>query len=446
MAVLELARRFGASKERQGRRLVFIAFTAEEIGLIGSARYCKSPAFPLADTVAMINMDMVGRLQDDRLLVSGLGTAKMFPELVARHNARHRFVLDKENAGNGPSDHSSFFAVGVPVLNFFTGFHEQYHRPTDRLETINVPGLRRVTDLVGDLVDELGRAPSRPIFIRATGSFDRTKTLWSMAPSTGIVPRHTDNRDGMLIDAVIGQTVAARAGLKKGDRVIAANGTAIAEAGTFLRLSRTWKPGSKVELAVLRDGKEQKVALELAPLPRGGGRGGPLGLALDLRGEGGIRLGQVAQDSAAAKAGLKAGDRIVAIDGREVSTLRDLAQAARAVPPGTKVELTVLRDGKRSTHLLQAPQPVGPAGTPPIGFSARGVAGKEGLFVTGLAKDSPASRAGLAEGDRIVSVNGQPVQTTQDYLRIVRGLGTAASTEVVVEHDGKKVTRTLKLR
>jgi membrane-associated protease RseP (regulator of RpoE activity) len=349
VAVMELARRFAAIKDRQGRRLVFICFTAEESGLIGSAHYAKAPLFPLADTVAMINMDMVGRLQNDRLLVSGLGTSKLFSEMVDRLNARHRFSLDRENAGNGPSDHSSFFNVGVPVLNFFTGFHEQYHRPTDRLETINVAGLRRVSDLVGDLMDELSQAPSRPVFIKATAQFDRTKTLWSMAPSTGIIPKYTDNRDGMLVDGVVAQSAAAKAGLKKGDRVIAAGGERTLEAGTFLRLSRLWKPGTKVELVVLRDGKEQKLALELAQAPRGMQRGGPLGLVVDFRNQDEVQVGSVTENGPAAKAGVKAGDRIVAVAGKEVGSTRDFLLALRDVQPGAKVALTISRDGKTTT-------------------------------------------------------------------------------------------------
>src|SRR5262249_60471143 len=104
--------------------------------------YCRSPVFPLQDTVAMINLDMVGRLQDDKLLVGGVGSAKEFGPLIDRLNGKHRFELTRDPSGFGPSDHASFYAKKIPVLFFFTGFHEQYHCPTDRVETINVPGLR----------------------------------------------------------------------------------------------------------------------------------------------------------------------------------------------------------------------------------------------------------------------------------------------------------------
>src|SRR5262249_8704329 len=156
--------------------------TAEESGLIGSAYYCRNPAYPPKDTAAMINMDMVGRLQDNKLLLSGLGTAKEFPALVEKLNRNHRFELLKEGTGQGPRYHASFYAKDVPVLNLFTGFHEQYHRPTDRVETINVPGLRRVVELVEDLAAELRTMP-RPSFTKNPQSFDRRQTLWAAAPS-----------------------------------------------------------------------------------------------------------------------------------------------------------------------------------------------------------------------------------------------------------------------
>jgi len=102
----------------------------------------------------------------------------------------------------------------MPVLWFFTGFHEQYHRPTDRVETVNVPGLRRIVDLIGAVAAELRTNAARPEFTR-TGDFDRTKTLWATAPSTGIVPNYADKKAGVLVADVVKDTAAARAGLQK---------------------------------------------------------------------------------------------------------------------------------------------------------------------------------------------------------------------------------------
>src|SRR5262249_48018909 len=159
-------------------------------------------AFPLEDTTTMINMDMVGRLQDNKLLVGGLGTAQPFGPLVERLNDKHRFDLVKDPSGQGPSDHASFYSRKIPVIQFFTGFHEQYHRPTDRVETINVPGIRRIAELVTDLVADVRTLPTRPEYAK-TGTFDRRKTLWAASPSTGLLPNYTDAGEGVLLDGIV---------------------------------------------------------------------------------------------------------------------------------------------------------------------------------------------------------------------------------------------------
>src|SRR5262249_53353265 len=149
--------------------------------------------------------------------------------LVEKLNGKHRFELLKEGTGQGPSDHASFYAKDVPVLNLFTGFHEQYHRPTDRVETINVPGLRRVVELVEDLAAELRTMP-RPSFTKNPQTSDRRQTLWAAAPSVGIVPDYADKGEGVRLDGVVRNTPAARAGLEKGDRVVALGGKAVKDA------------------------------------------------------------------------------------------------------------------------------------------------------------------------------------------------------------------------
>src|SRR5262249_4119413 len=153
-ALMELARRYAARKDRQGRRIVFIAFSAEEKGLFGSLRYCEKPLFPLKDTVAMLNMDMVGRLRPDqktkkeRITIGGLGTAKEFEKLIDETNAKFDFQIGKDKSGVGPSDHTSFYMAKVPVFFFFTGEHLEYHTPKDKPETINFAGMAKVINFV----------------------------------------------------------------------------------------------------------------------------------------------------------------------------------------------------------------------------------------------------------------------------------------------------------
>jgi hypothetical protein len=174
--LLELARQFGARKDRVGRRLVFLAFTAEESGLIGSRYYTKSAAlFPLKDTAAMVNLDMVGRLRPDaktgkdKLLIEGAGTAKSFDKMLDKLNPG--FALVKKAGGNGPSDHDSFYNQKIPVVFFWTGMHDDYHLPSDTVDKINVAGMRRVVEYAVKVIDVLATEAQRPEYVAIASSF-----------------------------------------------------------------------------------------------------------------------------------------------------------------------------------------------------------------------------------------------------------------------------------
>ena len=137
------------------RTILFAAFSGEERGLLGSAHYTANAAVPLSDTAAMVNLDMVGRLDGDKVIVHGTGTGTGLDAMVDRLVATHNFDVAKEPGGFGPSDHSSFYARRIPVLHLFTGSHPDYHRPTDTADKINYAGMVRLTRLVADLVKEL---------------------------------------------------------------------------------------------------------------------------------------------------------------------------------------------------------------------------------------------------------------------------------------------------
>ncbi len=449
VTLLELARRFatphptlspsgGEGKVRAGRRLVFIAFTAEENGLLGSAYYCRNPVFPLADTVAMVNMDMVGRLQDNKLMVGGLGSAPHFRSLIEKLNETHGFDLWKEPSGQGPSDHASFYAQKIPVFKFFTGFHEQYHRPTDRVETLNVPGIRRIGALVGDVTAELKTSPTRPAYAKTPG-FDRTTTLWAGVPATGILPDYADAKVGVLLEGAVNNTPAARAGLKKGDRLLALAGQPVQNAEAFLLQARALKPGSKVEATIERDGKQQKVELQLAS-PRTGGfsdpRFGFLANMTDMRD--GILLTEVPENTTAAKAGLKTGDRILSINGEELTDAREYLSLLRALETGEVVTLTVARDKQQ----LQVPVEVA-ASTQP-GFNRFGAVAdprdsEEGALLARVIEDSPAAALGLRAGDWVKSINGQAVKDADGFNGLVRGVRPGDKIELEIVREGKTI-------
>jgi S1-C subfamily serine protease len=456
VSVIELARRFAAHPERRGRRLVFIAFTAEESGLIGSQYYARHPVFPLEKTVAMTNFDMIGRLQDDRLEVTGVGTAKGLEALIDRLAAKHKFKLTKVQTGFGPSDHQSFTLHGVPALEFFTGFHEQYHMPSDRVETINVPGLARVVDLVTDVVTEFGTREQRLEYVKVTTPYPRTTALWSLTSSFGVVPHATDHKGGILVDLVFDNTPAARAGLKKGDRIVAVGGQAAGDLQTYLRAVRTLPVGEKVEVFAVRGDRPQKFVVELARLNTAAALT-QFGVTPDAAVKDGLRVTKVTENSTAAKAGLKPGDRITEIAGHPATGGAEAMRNLLGLTSGDSVELTFERDGKvQKVTAALAFDPTGTLGR--AGFGGRGPGGLvatmgitptfgdngEGVLVNRVRDGSAAAKAGIKAGDRITEIAGKPVEGLQ-------GLGTALgqakpgdTIEVTVRRDGK--TEKLKVK
>ncbi len=273
--VIELARRFadlgdrpgdrpGERPERKGRRLVFMTFTAEESGLLGSEHYCKHPVFPLGKTVAMVNMDMVGRLRDDKLIMYGAGTAKGFSELLDELNRKHQFKIIKHTnvADNfSSSDHEAFYRQGVPVLHLFTDTHPQYHRPSDTVNTLNVPGIAKITDYVEELTAQLATAEKRPEYVKVARSANPTPRM--SGPRLGIMPTYGDDKEGVLLGGVTENTPAAKAGLKANDRIVEIAGKPIANIQAYMTAMSSFKKGDTLEITLVREGKKEKVKVVL---------------------------------------------------------------------------------------------------------------------------------------------------------------------------------------
>ncbi|MFN4258869.1 MAG: M20/M25/M40 family metallo-hydrolase [Gemmataceae bacterium] len=266
--LIELARRFGQGP-KPARRIVFIAFSAEEIGLLGSDHYVKNPLIPLTDTVAMINLDMVGRLRADKdtneeqLTVYGTGTAKHFDQLIDDLNKKHsHFKLRKVPGGTGPSDHTSFYLKDIPVLFFFTGTHPDYHKPSDTADKINVEGMRKIADLVEDITQELVQADKRPEFVKVAGGSTPRPSM--NVPRLGIMPNYgEEEKEGLLLDGVSDNGPAAKAGLKAGDRIIEIGGKPVKDISTYMVLISNHKKGEPINLVILREGK--KVPVKVVP-------------------------------------------------------------------------------------------------------------------------------------------------------------------------------------
>ncbi|HKP70428.1 MAG TPA: M20/M25/M40 family metallo-hydrolase, partial [Pyrinomonadaceae bacterium] len=207
-AVLELARNFAKEKKNK-RTLIFMAFSGEEEGLLGSKFYVNNAAYPLDKTIAMINLDMVGRLNGNKLTVGGVGTAAEWNEAVKRRNdimfdndsgygVGKKFQLQLNEDGFGPSDHSSFYGKNIPVLFFFTGTHNDYHKPSDTFEKINYEGLTRIVDYVGQIAKAIDENPTKPTYAVAKSSGQMGQVRMSV--SLGTIPNYADSTDGMIID------------------------------------------------------------------------------------------------------------------------------------------------------------------------------------------------------------------------------------------------------
>jgi hypothetical protein len=162
---LEVARQLAQRKAGPRRRLVFIAFTAEERGLLGSKHYVDHPPFPLQKTVAMFNLDMVGRLRDNKLTIGGSGSSPGFEKLLDTAAPRCALQLTKHPAGHGPSDQLPFYNQKMPVMHFFTGLHPDYHKPSDDFEKLNVEGMRRIAGMVTEVVAAVAGDAKRPEYV-----------------------------------------------------------------------------------------------------------------------------------------------------------------------------------------------------------------------------------------------------------------------------------------
>ncbi len=261
------------AEQADHRRVLFIAFTGEERGLLGSAHYVRQPRFSLENTVAMINLDMVGRLRNNDLTVYGTGTAAGFEELVERANEQTAFSLFKVTSGYGPSDHQSFYTRKIPVLFFFTGLHSDYHRPSDTIEKINLNGMARITDITSIVATELAVRPQRPQY--ATTQRDvkvRQQSQAYLGVSLASAPEEaeaaaSDSPAGVLVSAVAAGSPAELAGIKAGDRLLRIDGVALRTFGDVIERVGEREADEVLEISLDRDGTLLSVSATLQRRP-----------------------------------------------------------------------------------------------------------------------------------------------------------------------------------
>jgi hypothetical protein len=244
--------------------IIFASFTCEEMGIVGSAHFVDDPPRPLSSVEAMLNMDMVGRLKDDRLLVMGVGTAAEFPTLVENLNRTAGFDVKTTSDGYGPSDHSSFYKRKVPVLMLFTGAHGDHHKPSDTWDKINAEGLWRVTRFAAAMVESLDARP-RPQYqtAQADSATRRVRGGAGFGAYLGTIPDFSQTEGGVLLSGVRDGGPAAQAGLAGGDVVIKFDDIRIDNLYDYSYALRSRKPGQTVRLTVRRGGALKEFTVTL---------------------------------------------------------------------------------------------------------------------------------------------------------------------------------------
>ena len=262
--VLELARLLAPQRGQLKRSILFMDFAGEELGLLGSAEWVKNPTRPLAKAVAMLNMDMIGRIKDDKVYVGGVGTGSTFKAILDQGQKETPFKIEYSAGGYSASDHTSFVAKKIPVLFFFSGLHSDYHKPSDTWDKINAPSAARLLDLVENVAVQLANANELPTF--QVVSEDKPTTAGGgggYGPYFGSIPDFGQTENGMKFSDVKPNSPAAKAGLKAGDILIQFGDKPIKNLYDFTDALRRSKVGDVVEVKVLRDGQTVTVSVKL---------------------------------------------------------------------------------------------------------------------------------------------------------------------------------------
>ena len=261
-AIIELASALSARRRDLRRSVVFIAFSGEELGLLGSAYYTKNPLWPLERTVAMLNLDMVGRPRENKLYVGGVGTSPAFKQILEQSN-RTGLQLSYSLSGYGSSDHTSFYVKNVPVLFFFSGLHLDYHKPSDTPDRIQVRDEARVADLALRTTLALGALDQRPQFVRVQEPRPAVGGGGGYGAYFGSIPDMGEEVVGVKFADVRDASPAWKAGLRGGDILVEFAGKEIKNLYDFTYALRTHKPGETVSVTVLRGNQRLTVDVKL---------------------------------------------------------------------------------------------------------------------------------------------------------------------------------------
>ncbi|HIA29245.1 MAG TPA: M28 family peptidase [Candidatus Marinimicrobia bacterium] len=261
--LIELAEWFAVNP--QPRSLIFVAFGAEELGLLGSATFADKPPVPRDQITAMVNMDMIGRMEDNEFVAGGAGTSSIWKDLVSEKASDFGLKPKFDNSGFGSSDHQSFYVKDIPVLFFFTGTHTDYHRPSDDWIWINAEGEVQIAKLIRDVLVDLGRRDERPDFVEVQQEQHGGRR--GFAVSLGTIPDYAAaDIEGMRISGARKGSPAHKAGMKGGDILVKLGDNEIKSIYDYMYALQEAKAGEPTEAVVLRGG--QRITLEVIPARR----------------------------------------------------------------------------------------------------------------------------------------------------------------------------------
>ena len=266
--VLELARLLASRKGQLQRGILFADFAGEELGLLGSEEWAREPTLPLDNAVAMINMDMIGRIKDEKVYIGGTGTGSTFKDLLDEEKSKFPFHFEYSASGYAASDHTSFVAKKIPVLFFFSGLHSDYHKPSDTWDKINAPDAAKLLDFIEDVALKIDSASQRVAFVtvkddRPAGHAASTGGGSGYGPYFGSIPDFGQEENGVKFSDIQPGSPAAKAGFKSGDILVQFGSMPIHNLYDFTDALRRSKVGEVVEVQVLRDGKPVKAAVTL---------------------------------------------------------------------------------------------------------------------------------------------------------------------------------------
>lgn len=263
-AVLELARLL--RQQRPARSIVFALFSSEELGLLGSSHFVNTPILPLDRAVGMVNFDMVGRLREGKLIVYGVETADEMRAIVDGANAGGPLSIRGVGDGYGPSDHSSFYGKGIPVLHLFTDLHDDYHRASDDADKVNAAGVAQVVAYAERVIRDIASRPARLTARRVAAPASRTGGSGT-GVYLGTVPDMGSDVKGMRLTGVRAGSPADSAGIRAGDVIVKFGGRAVTDIYTYTDAMNAFEPGDTVEVELLREGRPVVLQVRLGRRP-----------------------------------------------------------------------------------------------------------------------------------------------------------------------------------